>query len=69
MYTLRTMIGNTMIRGDRPAEEIEITPEMIEVGVRAIFDYLPDVVFVADGGERLVKEIFAEMYLASKKPR
>lgn len=52
--------------GDRPAQEIEITPEMIEAGVKVLMaDYftvlcLPDI-----SGERLATDVYRAMVEAS----
>lgn len=57
-----------MIRGDRPVhetEEIEITPEMIEAGVRAYMEsrWEDDVIV---GAERTVREVFLAMQGAAR---
>ncbi|WP_422373657.1 hypothetical protein [Hoeflea sp.] len=49
--------------GDRPANEIEVTPEMIEAGALSMSGYDPDF----DTLESISLEIFRAMIVASPK--
>ena len=51
---------------DRPAHEIEITPEMIDVGVKALEAGLLEECSLPNHRPQLVREVWVAMYRAAK---
>lgn len=45
--------------------EVEVTPEMVEAGTEALFDFLPDVQIGAGADAELVSKIFRQMHRRS----
>jgi hypothetical protein len=54
------------VEAGAPAKEIEITPEMIEVGCEAISRFFS---FELDDPERVVSSVFSAMAMASPSTR
>lgn len=48
-------------------DEAEITPQMIEAGLGALYEYQADEVM--ENSTRVVRDVFSSMLLASRQPR